>query len=395
MQSEDITRPEAIALSKELSIELSIKGRRISGLRSRAASSPTRSAALPGSGRTEPPSRPPLRQSPKPSPAAARVAEPVAKPVAEPAADQAADWAADKAAGKTADLAADLAADQAVDLPAEPAAEPAAEPTTEPTMPEHTSDVPRILCLHGWLDNAASFLPLMEHLPEADIVAIDFPGSGRSEWLEGGYSLADIAYRVRGVADALGWSNYHLAGHSLGGGIASILAVAEPQAVSSLIMLDSVGALSEEADGLPGRLQRAFSERRDIGRYASRIFADKEAAVAARLKAARMAPESARLIVERQTTATGEGWQWSFDPEWRLPSFHYFNEAQIRAILSAVEVPTLTLLADDGFPASREETEERLACLHFNKTFWLPGHHHTHMDAPAPAAVAIRKFLEW
>jgi len=251
----------------------------------------------------------------------------------------------------------------------------------------------RILCLHGWLDNAASFLPLMEHLPEAEIVAIDFPGNGLSEWLEGGYTLADMAHRARGVLDALGWDSCHLVGHSLGGGIASIMAVAMPDAIASLVMVDSVGSLSEEAEGLPARLQRAFGERADTDRFASRTFADRDAAVEARLRATRMAQASARLIVERQTVPTTGGWQWGFDPRWRHASFHYFTEAQVRSILTAVEVPTLTLLADDGFPASRVETEDRLACLHYNKTLWLPGHHHTHMDEPAPVAAAIRKFI--
>ncbi|MCG8335651.1 MAG: hypothetical protein MJE63_14115, partial [Proteobacteria bacterium] len=38
----------------------------------------------------------------------------------------------------------------------------------------------KILALHGWLDNAATFDHLAPLLPEVDLVALDFPGHGFS-----------------------------------------------------------------------------------------------------------------------------------------------------------------------------------------------------------------------
>ncbi|HZX81878.1 MAG TPA: alpha/beta fold hydrolase, partial [Lysobacter sp.] len=76
-----------------------------------------------------------------------------------------------------------------------------------------------VLALHGWLDNAASFLPLSSHLPGLDIVALDLPGHGASAHLPASaeYTLVNAARAVLGAADALGWSRFSLLGHSMGG----------------------------------------------------------------------------------------------------------------------------------------------------------------------------------
>jgi len=255
------------------------------------------------------------------------------------------------------------------------------------------ADVPRALCLHGWLDNAASFVPLMPYLPHVDLVALDLPGHGASDPLENGYSLAEMAYRVRRAMQRLGWERCHLVGHSMGGCIAPLLVVAAPDAIDSLILLEASGPLSEEADALPARLARHLAERLDGERFASRTFPGPEAAVAARLKAARMAPASARLIIDRQIVPTEGGWRWRFDSRLRGASAQYQTEAQVRAVLGAVPCPTLTVIAANGFLASRPDTEPRLACLGDRVSLTLPGNHHVHMDTPEPVAAAMNRFL--
>ena len=267
-------------------------------------------------------------------------------------------------------------------------------PATEaPDGPDTDADAPRLLCLHGWLDNAASFVPLMAHLPNADIVALDLPGHGASDWFDAGYTFAETVYRVRRIAQRLGWERCHLVGHSLGGCIAPQLAIAAPDAIASLTLIEASGPLSEEADALPARLRRALEERLDIARFASRTYPDPEAAVTARLRAARMAPASARLIIDRQIRPCEGGWQWRFDPRLRVASSAYLTEAQVHAVLAAVTCPTLTVIAADGFLAGRDNTEARLGKLRSRTSVTLPGHHHLHMDTPAPVAEAMGTFL--
>jgi len=127
----------------------------------------------------------------------------------------------------------------------------------------------KLLCLHGWLDNANSFMPLMSLLPEIDLVAIDLPGHGFSDHLDSVYTVPDSAYWAAAVIKALGWERCHIAGHSLGGIIAPLVAVGIPQSIESLVLIESSGALTSEPDEFVQRLQNSMSDQLDEDKYQS------------------------------------------------------------------------------------------------------------------------------
>ena len=45
---------------------------------------------------------------------------------------------------------------------------------------------PAVLALHGWLDNAASFVPMLPWLSGLDLLLLDLPGHGHSSHLPPG-----------------------------------------------------------------------------------------------------------------------------------------------------------------------------------------------------------------
>lgn len=256
------------------------------------------------------------------------------------------------------------------------------------------ADAPKMLCVHGWLDNANSFVPLMPYLPAFDMVAIDLPGCGYSDALAQGYTLHEMTYQITKVIEALGWTQCHLLGHSLGGCMAPMLAVASPQIVQTLILVEALGPMSESADKLPDRMAKAMNHRLEPARFQSRLFNSKQEAIDSRLRAAKMATSSAKLIIDRQVVPDGDGYRWRFDPRWRMASAQYQTEEQVQSILGAVQCPTLTILADDGILSGRAETQDRLNALKNRQSVNLPGQHHLHMDTPEPVAAAINGYLQ-
>lgn len=99
-----------------------------------------------------------------------------------------------------------------------------------------------LLFIHGAGGNALLWGATLNRLPGVDGVALDLPGHGRSP----GPGLATIgAYGAAALAlaDALGLAELVLVGHSMGGGVALELALAQPERVRGLVLLSTTARL--------------------------------------------------------------------------------------------------------------------------------------------------------
>ena len=257
-------------------------------------------------------------------------------------------------------------------------------------------DGPRVLALHGWLDNAASFIPLSAHLHGLDLVAIDLPGHGRSAHLPPGtdYSFVGAMNAVLDVADALGWERFALLGHSMGAGIASMIAAACPQRIERLVAIEALGALAEVPERTVARLRDAVAAARALPGKRLRVFADRDAAVRVRMQANALSEPVARLLVERGTKAVDGGYVWSSDPRLTLPTMMRLTEAQIENLIAGIACPTLVIHADPPQPYLPEPLRSRRAgLLPQGELRVIAGSHHLHMEDAQAVAAAIGDFF--
>ena len=259
-----------------------------------------------------------------------------------------------------------------------------------------TVGAPKVLALHGWLDNAASFVPLSARLTGIELVALDLPGHGASAHLPlaAGYTVVNLARAAFAAADALGWPRFGLLGHSLGAGVASLMAAAAPQRIERLLAIEALGALAEDEARTAVRLREAFCETRSA-RRPLRVFADVASAVRARVQAGGIDADAARLLVERGILAVGnDGFTWRSDPRLTRDTAVRLSEAQVRDLLGAIECPTRVIYAE---PAQRYFPEAlrraRFDCLRHGELVVLDGGHHLHMEQPDVVASAIGDFL--
>ncbi|HET6602881.1 MAG TPA: alpha/beta hydrolase [Xanthomonadaceae bacterium] len=255
---------------------------------------------------------------------------------------------------------------------------------------------PRVLALHGWLDNAASFAPLAALLPGLDLVALDLAGHGQSCHRPEGawYHLVDNNEDVAAALDALGWERAALLGHSLGGAVATMFAAAAPERVARLVLVEALGPLPFEPGTAARSLAGALRDRRAVAGKRLRVFEDVAEAVQARMAANALSEAAARTLVERALAPVEGGFVWRSDPRLTLTTPVRAHEQQIREWIAAIQCPTLVVAADPpGNVLGAELRNARFGSLREGHLATLPGGHHLHLENAAAVAAAIGPFL--
>ena len=111
----------------------------------------------------------------------------------------------------------------------------------------------RVVILHGWMDNSASFALLAQALgPAFDIHAPDWRGFGASAAPPDGYWYPDYFRDLECLIDELfGERPATLIGHSMGGNIAGLYAGIRPQRVAQLVTVEGFGMVPVASDTAP------------------------------------------------------------------------------------------------------------------------------------------------
>ncbi|HET7371580.1 MAG TPA: alpha/beta hydrolase [Gammaproteobacteria bacterium] len=252
------------------------------------------------------------------------------------------------------------------------------------------SAAPPLLALHGWLDNAASFVRLAPLLAEHwRVIALDLPGHGGSAHLGAQarrYHIVDQVDNVLDFADALGLERFDLLGHSLGAGIASLAAAAAPGRIGKLLLVEGLGPLADEGSGTHERWHKAYAER-SRKRRPPKVFASIEEAVAARVAMGDLQADEARPIVERNLREIEDGYVWRSDARLRLRTPLRMEESQLRRMLAGIEATTTLLLAEPATPyLPAELMAARAACVPDIRVEHVAGPHHLHVRYPHEVA---------
>jgi pimeloyl-ACP methyl ester carboxylesterase len=249
--------------------------------------------------------------------------------------------------------------------------------------------LPPLLALHGWLDNAGSFALLAPLLSTHHrVIALDLPGHGGSDHLPAGarYHYLDYVHTVLAAIDALQLDRCSLLGHSLGAGIAALVAAAAPARVERLWLIEGLGPLGDDGSHTLQRFRDALAPREGGGRP-RRVFRDVAQAVGARSIVSGMPAELAQPIVERALIEEGSGWRWRSDPRLTRPSAVRLAEAQVQALLRGIDAPTRVLLAQPATPyLPGALMQARADCVANIVIRHQAGGHHLHLELPRAVA---------
>ena len=226
---------------------------------------------------------------------------------------------------------------------------------------------PPLLFLHG-SEAFTQWQPFMAELAgRFDVIVPDHPGFGRSDtppWLD---EIGDLAHFYRAFIEALGLRDVVLAGHGIGGWIASELALRDTRDLRALVLVDAAGMPLVE-DGVD-----PFMVSPDALRRAS--YVDE-----------RLAPNDEAFLAQQPKNAlmtARVGWR---------PRFY---DPQLAKWLHRLQLPTLIVwgAADAIFPA--RQADAFAAVIPGAQKLVIPDAGHLpHVEAPQAFAAGVIRFAQ-
>src|SRR3979411_3229449 len=102
----------------------------------------------------------------------------------------------------------------------------------------------KVVVIHGWFWDHRVFTPIFDSLDtnSCTFALMDIRGYGNSRDVSGNFSIGEVAGDAIALADQLGWRDFHVVGHSMGGKAAQKVAMDAGARVRSVVAVTPVPA---------------------------------------------------------------------------------------------------------------------------------------------------------
>lgn len=268
---------------------------------------------------------------------------------------------------------------------------------TDHSQPEQTW-----VFLHGWMDIAASFQFVVDHLPvNWRILAPDWRGYGRTArpvadcyWFPD--YLADLEALLEFYLPA---EQVNLVGHSLGGNVASQYAGIRPDRIRRLVNLEGLGLQATNAAQAPGRYGQWLDELQTNTPF--RPYASRDAVVERLLKNnPRLRTDYAQYVAGYWSAPGTDGlYHLLGDPAHKIINPYLYNVEEVTACWAAIKAPVLWVISEHlgtrrAFVDSPEYQARLARIRQLEQTTIRDAGHMMHHDQPEQVAEVIRSFAQ-
>src|SRR6267154_1003391 len=124
----------------------------------------------------------------------------------------------------------------------------------------------KVIVIHGWFWDHRILTPMFDALDTRrfSYAMPDIRGYGKSRDVAGAYTMSEVASDAVALADSLGWSEFHVVGHSMGGKAAQKVAMDAPARVKSVVAITPVPAFAMPVDDATFNFFSAACEQDDV-----------------------------------------------------------------------------------------------------------------------------------
>jgi len=205
-----------------------------------------------------------------------------------------------------------------------------------------------------------------------------------------GYYIWDYATDILKCMDALKWKTCSILAHSLGTGVASLVAGAFPNRINKLIFIDGLGPpFITSEDKMVSNFKNAFKQlkmAKKTGLYGfskedTVTFKSKEDAIKNRMlnRISPISYEAASRLIARGLKPISGGFRWAHDPKIAFPECFKMTESQVQQFIKRITSKTLIILGKQGL-FSTGLYNSRLDAFLNPEIHWVNGNHHLHLE---------------
>jgi pimeloyl-ACP methyl ester carboxylesterase len=239
---------------------------------------------------------------------------------------------------------------------------------------------PPVVLIHGVGADLGSWDEVAKRLRERwSLLRMDLRGHGRSPLIREEWSIEKFASDIVDTMDAVGWSQAHVVGFSLGGLIAQSIALDHPDRVDRLAILSAVANRTpEERSKVTGRLAEIRK-----GGIAAIASASRDRWFTAEFAAANPDRIEARM---RELCAN--------DLESYLEAYRIFGQTELGPRLGAIRHRTLVLTGENDVGSNTRMARDMHAAIEGSELVILPRLKHSILvEAPDLVAAELDRFL--
>jgi 3-oxoadipate enol-lactonase len=242
-----------------------------------------------------------------------------------------------------------------------------------------TPSAPRVVLIHTLALDRTMWAPVVGLLPEFEILTYDVRGHGESSKSAGPYTAAQFAGDLADLLTGVGWNRAIVVGGSMGGSIAIAFAVAHPEMVEALGLIDTTAWYGADAPAAwSDRAKKAASDgfASMIGFQVTRWYSDgfREANPA-------LVTQTSDIFLRSDLAAYTAlcGMLGAFDERPGLPS---------------IAVPTEVLVGEEDYATPVEMSRDLAAAIPGANLTIVPNVRHlTIVEIPARIAELIRTLI--
>jgi len=252
-------------------------------------------------------------------------------------------------------------------------------------------DGPVVMCLHGLLDQGATWSRVAERLAAAGrrVLAPDARGHGHSDHVGAGgyYHFPDYVADLDAIVRHLALEDLTLVGHSMGGTVSCWYAATRPEALSRLVIVEGLGPPALPESLAAERMQLFLKGLESPPRH--KDFDSLEQAVERMVRLTPALDRTWAHSLARRVLVPHEGrLRWTWDPLHRTRSPATFPTERFLGVLERIDVPT-TLVSGERSWYRLEDLPAREAAVRPVARHVLPSGHALTIEVPDEVARII------